>query len=361
MCIKDYEILSENTLVAIWQDGNLEIINESLLPLYLKRVSDADMWLETRAIDSHRANSRLLKKALRMEERDDISTVIRANGATITDNYWVREIGSNLKYDDVKFDSEYFSSLITKASANIALKGSYTSFNYVSTRSLSNSAELTNTGSFEKCWKMNNGSWWMFKSATANEIFSEVFISILGKKLGINVAKYEKGEKCVKSLNFTDENTNFEPGFSFMGENEDYTDTINKLNELCPEAIADYVRMIFLDALIANPDRHTANFGLLRDVDTGKITGSAPCFDHNMALISRGYPSKSVNNDLLIRLFVELIGKFPEYREYIPEVTQDIIIEAIDETNMKVRRKAVIDFVWQRYLLIREGIKEMEV
>ena len=119
---KNYEILSGNTVVAVWQDGNLEVINKDLLPLFLKRISDADMWLETRAIDSHRANSRLLKKALRLAEKDDISTVAHVNAATITDNYWIRPVGSDLTFDDVRFTDDYFS--------NLALKGTYNSFNW---------------------------------------------------------------------------------------------------------------------------------------------------------------------------------------------------------------------------------------
>ena len=76
MTNRNYEILSGDTVVAVWQDNKLNIVNEALLPLYLRKIQNADMWLETRAIDSHRANSRLLKKALRLVEKDDISTVI---------------------------------------------------------------------------------------------------------------------------------------------------------------------------------------------------------------------------------------------------------------------------------------------
>ena len=85
-----------------------------MLPLYLKRVHNADMWLETRAVDSHRANSRLLKKALRLTEKDDISTVLHVNAATITDNYWIRHFGSELTFDDVRFTDDYFSNLALK-------------------------------------------------------------------------------------------------------------------------------------------------------------------------------------------------------------------------------------------------------
>ena len=101
MSEKNYEILSGSTLVALWENNDLTVKNEALLPLYLKKIHNADMWLETRAIDSHRANSRLLKKALRLAEKDDVSTVIPVNGATITVNYWIRPLGSDLTYADV--------------------------------------------------------------------------------------------------------------------------------------------------------------------------------------------------------------------------------------------------------------------
>ena len=108
MTDRNYEIFSGETLVAVWQDHRLTVLNDALLPLYLRKIQNADMWLETRAIDSHRANSRLLKKALRLAEKDDVSTVVHVNGATITDNYWIRDIGSELTYRDVKFSDDYF-------------------------------------------------------------------------------------------------------------------------------------------------------------------------------------------------------------------------------------------------------------
>ena len=168
---KNYEILSGDILVAKWTDGNLEIINEALLPLYLKRIKTADIWLETRAIDSHRANSRLLKKALHLAEKDDISTVIHVNGATITDNYWIRPIGSELKYSDIRFSDDYFS--------NLALKGTYNSFNRAANSKRSRTPELTNMGSFEKCWKLHDDKWWMHKKANHGELFSELFMNLV--------------------------------------------------------------------------------------------------------------------------------------------------------------------------------------
>ena len=55
-------------------------------------------------MDGHRANSRLLKRALRLERKDDLTTVLAVNAATITDNYWVKPLDDEaLRYDDVPF------------------------------------------------------------------------------------------------------------------------------------------------------------------------------------------------------------------------------------------------------------------
>ena len=95
---KSFKILSSDTLVDIWQNDKLEIINNKLLPLFLKNFSKAEDRLKSRAIDSHRANSQLMKKALHLAEKNGISTVIHVNASTVTDNYWVRYIGSKLEF-----------------------------------------------------------------------------------------------------------------------------------------------------------------------------------------------------------------------------------------------------------------------
>ena len=342
MSIRNYEIFSGEVLVAVWNDNVLTVVNADLIPMYLKYNQDADRWLASRAIDHRRPNSRLLKKALRLVEKDDISSVIHVNGAKITDNYWIREVGSNLTYSDIKFSDDYFS--------NLALKGNYDSFNRAANSKRSKTPELTNVGSFEKCWKLRDGKWWMYKKASHDEMFSELFVYELGCALGMNMAVYQRGEACIKSLDFTEAaRVNFEPASTFMGDNEDYFDVVKALEKICPKAIPDYIRMIFMDTICANPDRHTNNFGLLRDIKTGDLIGFAPNYDNNMALISRGYPSKSGSKDMLISLFNELIEEYPIYRSCIPEVTEEMVRVAIAKVNMKVRTQVVVDLVVGRY------------
>lgn len=348
-----YEILSGDKVCAVWENNSLTVTDSARLPLYLKHFSDVPSWLCTRAIDSHRTNSRLLKKALRITEKDDLSTVIAARGVTITDNYWIREKSSSLHYDDVKFDESYFRHRASQSAARLALTGNPSAFNSLGALNLRATPELTNIGSFEKCWKNKDGVWLLYKKASRREAFSEIFISRLCEELGISCARYEKGDGCVITQDFTKGKYNFEPAFSFMGDDEDYENTFNRLNGIFPNAIPDFVRMIFLDALVMNTDRHTGNFGLMRDRASGEIVGFSPLFDHNMALISRGYPTAKVNEkDFLISLLCGFLNGHTELKKYIPTLTEKDIDNALSQTNIKARESFVKDYILKRYEII---------
>lgn len=339
-------IMSGDIAVAKWQDNTFKILNDVLLPLYLKNTGNVQRWLETRAIDCHRANSRLLKKALRLTEKDDVATVMSVNAVTITDNYWIKPLNSNLMYADVRFDNDYFS--------NLALTGSYDSFNKAANSKHTRTPELTNIGSYEKCWKLIDGEWWLYKKANHEELFSELFIYRLGKALGFNMAEYERGKGCIKTRDFTNNaSVNFESAYSFMGDNEDYIDNINALRGLCSDCVGDYVQMLFLDTICANPDRHTFNYGILRNVNTGEILRLAPNFDNNMALISRGYPKNiKRKNDVLVKLFNELMAYDESLKMYIPVLTAEMVSGVVKELNMRVRTSEITDFIMNGYALI---------
>lgn len=344
----DFYIMSGDIAAAKWQDNKLKVLNEVLLPIYLLNTGNVEKWLETRAIDCHRANSRLIKKALRLTEKDDIAAVASVNAVTITDNYWIKPLDSKLTYADVRFDNDYFS--------NLALTGSYDSFNRAANSNCTKTPELTNTGSFEKCWKLADSEWWMYKKANHDEMFSELFIYKLGVKLGFNMAEYERGKGYIKTKDFTDNaSVNFESAYSFMGDNEDYIDNVNALKRLCPDAVGDFVRLLFLDTVCANPDRHTFNYGVLRNTDTGKIIGLAPNFDNNMALISRGYPKNiKRKNDFLIKLFNELMNYDNSLKQYIHQLSENVVKDIIMSVGMRVKSKEITDFIMNGYDLIEK-------
>ena len=89
-------------------------------PPCLQKAGDLEMWLESRAIDRHRTNSRILKRILRLGDTSDLNSALHVQGATITDNYWVKtEDEANLTWADVGSRENYF--------ADLALSGRFSS------------------------------------------------------------------------------------------------------------------------------------------------------------------------------------------------------------------------------------------
>ena len=320
------ELMNEDRVIAKIRNGEIIDSDEALLPLYLKRTGNVEGWLASRAIDTHRTNSRLLKKALRLHTADDAQVALAVNAATVTDRYWFRPEGSAAVYEDIRFKENFFDSL--------ALRGDPDGFSHKPSRT----PELTNTGSYEKCWRLIDGAWWMYKSGNQNEYFSELFICRLGEKLGFDMAHYEMDGGYIRSRNFIDGTQyNFEPISSLVAENDDYNYCFETIFAISPTLAEQYLRIVWLDAICYNMDRHTENFGLLRNVHTGEIVRMAPNYDNNIALISRGYPSDiSREHDGLIRFFREFMAECPTARAMLqsmklPRITERMIDECFEE------------------------------
>ena len=312
--MQDLLLLSKDTPVAIIRNGLAETIVPERIPFYFRYRSDAKKWLESRAIDSHRINSRLLKKVLRLEHKDDMTAVLAVNAATITDNYWVKPFDDNaLSYSDVRFKINLFDKL--------ALYGSVESFDLPPGRT----PELTNTGSFEKCWRMENGQWWMYKAGKQEELFSEMLAFRVGSMLGFSIAEYEVAGDYIKSSDFTDNaRVDFEPAEGIICDEFNYVKIYQLLKAIDVEIAHQYVLMCYYDGLIFNMDRHEYNFGVIRNSDSGALLSLAPFFDHNIVLIARGYPGNEPK-DMLITDFVELM-------KYIDK---PIHIRKLDENEVK--------------------------
>ena len=80
-----------------------EILNEKLAPLYILNRGNIRRWIEERAADGARANTRAVKGYQRISKTaGDYQTAMKVNAAVITDNFWVSDCDS-LAYEDVVF------------------------------------------------------------------------------------------------------------------------------------------------------------------------------------------------------------------------------------------------------------------
>ena len=345
----DGEIKSKNRTVASVSGGLLTNTNNVLLPLYLKRTGDIEGWLRGRAIDAHRTNSRLLKKALRLAAASDVEITLKVHAATITDTYWFKESGSSLTYEDVRFNANFFDKL--------ALLGNPDSFNLP----YSPTPELTNIGSFEKCWRLENGSWWMVKQGNDLERFSELFICRLGQELGFPMANYISENETIVSPDFTSgAAVNYEAAEGIVGDDEDYSVNFEALWNLSPDLVEQYMQIIYMDTLCFNMDRHTKNYGVLRDVENGQILRMAPNFDNNIALFALGVPTDLDRaNDKLISLYCEFFeqdNRAFEIAKRLPAPDRKQIEACIDPIALPIDADILLRFVLRGSERIQERI-----
>ena len=188
----------------------------------------------------------------------------------------------------------------------------------------------------------------MYKSGNKEEYFSELFICKLCEKLGLPTAHYELDGRYIRSKDFTNgAAVNFEPIRALVDDDEDYENCFRVLYGIAKQ----YLLLLWTDSVCYNMDRHTENFGLLRDVKTGKILSLAPNYDNNIALIAKGYPSdvRRTHDGLIgfLKAFLQDCEEAQElYREIrLPEITEDIIDECLDEIPIEVDREYIRTFI----------------
>lgn len=349
---KDGHIMLEDKEIVSYINGEVNILEKDLAPFYVLRTNDIEGWVCSRSIDTHRTNSRLLRKAIRLSSSDEYDIAMSTYCATITDRYWFRPLGSNLVYNDVKFTSDKLSS--------IALDGKFLPSGKIEYQS----PEFTNTGSFEKCWRLINGEWMLVKKATPLEKFSELFVYRLGDYLRLNVARYlldDSRDDIILSEDFTDDGRLiFEHMESLIGDTEDYIDNIRLIKSLhytlieCSneDLIMEYLDILFMDTICMNVDRHTQNYGFLRDLENGRIKCMAPNFDNNLSLVSRGInenithaPSRMISD------FVEVIKVCDWYT--IPRLDEEALREVVvlcnEDCGTDVPIEYIVNFVMNSY------------
>ena len=334
MQIQNGTLMAGTRAIAAIENGKIMSYDDRFLPFFLARTGNLESWLAGRAIDSHRPNSRLLKKALRLKPAEDAEIAMEVNGSTITDNYWFCPSDSTLSYDEIRFRYNYFDRL--------ALCGDPNGFS----QNPSRTPELTNIGSFEKCWRWIDDNWWMYKSGTMKEYISELFICRLGNFMGFPMAWYEMDDGYIRTRDFTEGKLNFEAMDGLTGEEDDYSVCFDVLRKLSPILAKEYLKMIWMDTLCYNMDRHTKNFGILRSRETGEILRMAPNYDNNIALISRGYVKDICREkDGLIRFFSDFLTENEQvceaYRKMlsegeIPVLDGHMVEAALNEVSQEI-------------------------
>jgi len=335
--------------VALFNNGKLvKYFNKNIAPIYIKRTENLEHFLETRTLDLTRSNARFLLKQLEIYNKEQYISLY-SYAATIQDQFWFKPLHSKVTYKDIRFDNDIY--------ADIALEGKILNINKLG----SSTPELTTIGSYEKCWRLIDNKWYLYKKENDDELYSEYFVYLLADKLKINVAKYELDGKYIRSLNFATK-YNFEPIYSLAGDNEDYVFVFNILLKINKEIAKDYIKLIWFDTIVYNVDRHNHNYGVFTDRRTGNIISLAPNFDNNMALLSYNKTlSQDPAKDSMVTRFINFVNKNNDVKELtrtiiFPVINEKMVDEVLNKAPKRKENDQIKKFILDRYCFIKSKL-----
>ncbi len=275
--VKRYIIMHEDVPVLEFnrETDCVKVYNEALLPFALRnkqKISAVSVfeWLSERVNNISRTYMNVVYIA-RNVGRDRDKVIKDSSGISFTDNFWIKTSDMNVGWDELKKLRDDNIPL-----SDVALTGKTGDTDEV----LSGFTSLfTTKGYFPKA--VLNGYIYKLRA----DAVLEYPAYIIGKQIGIDIAEAALTEKYVKIKIFTDYNTSL----VHASELKAYFDTSDEIyNVLLQDnayrkIIGQLQRMYIFNYIIANPDLHDDNYGLLYDSKTFEFVGLAPCYDHNMA------------------------------------------------------------------------------
>ncbi len=252
--------------------------------------TELNEWWTERGIPTTREGIREALSNLRLPGAS--APLTRSLGLSLTDAYWFRPEGSHLRWEEVNFFYNDFSPDV----------GDALFFGRSSEKPDYASPDWSSDGSLRKRWIIADGKRLLMKAGSRpfrQQPANEVIAAGIARRLGIPHADYtlawEGNEPVCLCEDFAARDTELVPAYRIVKtkkrQNSEsvYRHFLDRCDSLGIEGATDFLdRMIVLDYIIANEDRHFYNFGVLRDPVTLAWRGFAPIYDSGSSL---GYSS----------------------------------------------------------------------
>jgi len=244
-------------------------------------------WWTERSIPASRSG---IREAL---ETLDISNtkmlLVRCFGLSLSDQYWIKPEGADMTWDQINYFDNAFSDDIGDV-----LFGANKKANALDLSSPDN----TSDGNLKKRWRIINEKRCLVKGGSnpfRQQPFNEVIATGVMKRLGIKhipyMLEWNKGAPYSICEDFVTRDTELVPAWRIIQTQKKpnsisvYQHFVNCCEALgIPDAVPFLDRMIVLDYIIANEDRHLNNFGALRNAETLEWLGMAPIYDSGSSL-----------------------------------------------------------------------------
>lgn len=244
-------------------------------------------WWTDRSIPASRSGIREALETLEIATTKML--LVRCYGLSLSDQYWICPRDLSLTWDKVNFFENAFSEDVGDVLFGANKKANVFDFC---------SPDNTSDGNLKKRWKIIEGKRFLVKGGSnpfRQQPFNEVIATGIMERLGIPHVPYtiawSKGAPYSVCEDFVTKDTELVPVWRIIQTQKKSNSTSAYQHVLnCCEAlgikntVSFFDRMIVLDYIIANEDRHLNNFGLLRNAETLEWLGFAPIYDSGSSL-----------------------------------------------------------------------------
>jgi hypothetical protein len=369
----DYTVYHNNhpvCAVALDEDYRIEkvrkIYEEEHLPLGLHRGGgisgyDINNWFFGRAIPEKRAGLESILEKERVESNREL--LVRNLGLSLSDHYWIKEEKEQREWNDVNFFENSF--------------GERGSDIYIGEEGDIEGGDLTpngaSSGMLPKKWVIRDGKRLLLKGSEGifnQEPFNEVIAAQFLSMMEVPHLKYElawyKNKPYSLCACMVDNETELVQAYYVNGikKRENAVSHFDHYIQCCmnaglPESIrGELEKMIVMDYLMANTDRHWMNFGIIRKAETLEAVGLAPLFDNGASFYTKVHDRRiaAANTYLPCRSFkgnqednLALVGSLAWLEGKPVRKLPDVIGEGLQKNG---------DVGLERVYAIQQGITE---
>lgn len=244
-------------------------------------------WWAGRSIPASRSGVRNALEYLNMS--DTKTLLVRSFGLSLSDHYWIKPKNKDITWDSINFFDNAFSEDIGDVLFGNPKKSK--KFDY-------SSPDNTSDGFLKKRWQIVNGKRCLVKGGNdlvRQQPFNEVIVSKIMDLLGIYHVSYDliwyDGSPYSICEDFLTGDTELVSARRILQIEKKpnsvsaYRHFVNCCQELgVKDIVKSLDRMLVLDYIIANEDRHLNNFGLVRNANTLDWLGFAPIYDSGNSL-----------------------------------------------------------------------------
>ena len=281
-----------------------KVLNRDMMPVLFRwqevTAENVTAWLKKRRIPENREGLKEARMNFRGFEEDE-------HMLSLSDQYWFKTKRAD-SWDKLNYFTNFYSQEPGKI---FFMPWEISGDDYKAP-----SPDRTTNGNLKKRWiQEEDKTSYLIKAGSIiyhQEPLSEVMASLMLEKL--NLLPYVKYSLVVDGLrfcsrcrNFINENTEFVPAAHIYRKGRpENVSVYDYLIYLCGEngitGAKDYLdKLILIDHILCNTDRHLNNFGFIRSAQTGEFLGFAPVFDSGSAY----WGTKAVVEKAVNKLFAD--------------------------------------------------------